>query len=79
MIIVGATSLLQALWDVVVWILVVLAEFAAVAVIVAPRAVARKLRALGATLARRAGQALGPARARREGREVERRRQKART
>jgi hypothetical protein len=38
------SGLLQALWNVVVWILVVLAEIFVTALIVAPRALIRKLR-----------------------------------
>jgi hypothetical protein len=45
-VIVQATTsgVLQALWNVVVWILVVLAEFLVTALLVAPRVVSRKLR-----------------------------------
>jgi hypothetical protein len=40
------SSLLQALWNVIVWILVVAAELFVTALIVAPRFVTRKLRSL---------------------------------
>ena len=47
------SGLLHALWNVVVWILVVLAEIFVTALIVAPRAVIKKLRsALHAALER---------------------------
>jgi hypothetical protein len=39
-------GVLHALWDVVVWILVVAAEFLVTALVVAPRAVSRKLLSL---------------------------------
>jgi hypothetical protein len=71
---VEATTLMQALWNAVVWILVVSSEFAAVAVIVAPRAVARELKALLTALAPRTLQGLagvgpkrGPGRPSQEG------------
>jgi hypothetical protein len=51
------SGLLQAIWDVVAWILVVLLEFAAIAVIVAPRAVMRKLISALRTLVSRATRA----------------------
>jgi hypothetical protein len=55
----ASTGVLQAVWNVVMSVLLVVAEFAAVALIVAPRAVFRKLRAVARSLARRVGQSLG--------------------
>lgn len=56
-----ATSLAQAFKTVMICILLTLAEFAAVAVIVAPRAVARKLKDLTMRLVGHTMQALSPA------------------
>jgi hypothetical protein len=55
----ASTGVLQAAWNVVMSVLLVVAEFAAVALIVAPRAVFRKLRAVARRLVRRVEQTFG--------------------
>jgi hypothetical protein len=58
------SGFLQALWDVVMWLLVVTAEIFVIALIIAPRFVVRKLRSFLGAPVRHAERVLGPSSAR---------------